>query len=184
MTISDDAFVRLFQERAGLGVDGVAGPATLAKLDEVLPPKARRTINAAGLQLIKDSEGLELKAYRDPVGIWTIGYGSTGKHVTPGKVITEAAAEALLLDDLSRFESKLAALAPRATDNQFAAMVSLAFNVGTAAFESSTLLRKHLAGDHMGAADEFKRWRFAGGRELPGLVKRRAREAQLYRTAT
>lgn len=142
-----------------------------------------RRINQAGLDLIKSFEGLKLKAYLCPAKVWTIGYGSTGSHVKPGMAITEAEAERLLRDDLDRFEDAIAAAAPNATDNQFAAMVSLAFNVGVTAFLKSTVLRKHLAGDHMGAATAFGMWVKAGGVKLAGLVRRRAAEAQLYRTA-
>lgn len=150
------------------------------------PEPKRREINGSGLALIKRSEGLELKAYRDPVGILTIGYGSTGDHVKPGMVITEAQAEELLKKDLARFEKAVAELCPIATDNQFSALVSLAFNVGEGegGLKTSTLRRKHNEGDYVGAANEFARWRFAGGRELPGLVKRRAAEAALYRSRT
>jgi lysozyme len=145
-------------------------------------PRAPRRINKAGLDLIKQFEGLRLKAYRCPADVWTIGYGSTGAHVTPGLVITEARAEELLQEDLQRFEVAVAQAAGSATDNQFAAMVSLAFNVGEAAFAKSTLCRKHNAADYFGAADEFKRWDKAAGRVMAGLSRRRAAEAQIYRT--
>jgi len=142
-----------------------------------------RSINKAGLAIIKASEGLRLKTYLCPANVLTIGYGSTGSHVKPGMVITEAQAEELLRSDLRRFEDAVAKAAPNATDNQFAAMVSLAFNIGIGAFtKPSTVLRKHKAGDHVGAAEGFKLWNKGGGRVLPGLVKRRAVEAQLYRT--
>lgn len=144
---------------------------------------ARRAINAAGLQIIKESEGLALKAYLCPANVLTIGYGHTGSDVKPGMVITEAQAEELLRKDLHRFEDAVAAAVPIATDNQFSAMVSLAFNIGEGAFAGSTLLKKHRAGDYAGAASEFGRWNRGGGRELPGLTKRRAKEAQLYRSA-
>lgn len=141
-----------------------------------------RRINEAGLKLIKSFEGLSLKAYLCPAKVWTIGYGSTGPHVSAGKIITEAEAEELLREDLERFEAAVAKAAPDATDNQFAAMVSLAFNVGEAGVLKSTVMRKHLAGDHVGAASAFAMWNKAGGRVLPGLTRRRAAEAQLYRT--
>lgn len=159
-------------------LDGIG----FARAEESRP----REINGSGLALIKRFEGLELKAYRDPVGVLTIGYGSTGSHVKPGMVITEAQAEELLKKDLARFEAAVDKLCPIATDNQFSALVSLAFNVGEGegGLKTSTLRRKHNEGDYVGAANEFARWRFAGGRELAGLVKRRAAEAQLYRTTT
>jgi len=175
------------QRHVGVPADGVAGPVTWAAIAKALGvvsgvPTARR-INDAGLKIVKDSEGLRLKAYLCPAKVWTIGYGSTGAHVKPGMVITEARAEELLREDLARFEKAVAEAAPDATDNQFAAMVSLAFNIGEKAFAGSTVLRKHKAADHHGAAEAFKMWNKGGGKVLPGLVKRRAVEAQLYRTA-
>lgn len=142
-----------------------------------------RAINKSGLDLVKASEGLRLKAYRCPANILTIGYGSTGSHVKEGMVITEAQAEELLRSDLRRFEDAVAEALPSATDNQFSAMVSLAFNIGIGAFLKSTVLRKAKVGEHVAAAEAFKMWNKGGGRVLPGLVKRRAAEAQLYRTA-
>lgn len=142
----------------------------------------RRAINRVGLQIIKDSEGLSLKAYLCPANVLTIGYGSTGAHVKPGMVITEAHADELLRSDLRRFEDCVAEAAPNSNANQFSAMVSLAFNIGEGAFLKSTVLREHLAGHHVAAADAFGMWTKGGGKTLPGLVKRRQKEAQLYRT--
>lgn len=160
------------------------GPLTQAQVDAinaVLQPETHRRISAEGLDLIKQFEGLRLKAYLCPAGVATIGYGSTGPHVRMGMTITEGEAEELLVRDVARFEKAVAAAAPKASDNEFAAMTSLAFNIGEAAFARSTLLRRHNAGDKAGAADEFKRWVRAGGKVLPGLVRRRAAEAALYR---
>lgn len=160
---------------------------TQAEVDEinghlaVAPATTSRRINAEGLDLIKEFEGLRLKAYLCPANVWTIGYGSTGAHVKPGMVITEAEAERLLREDLARFERAVAKACPVATDNQFAAIVSLAFNVGEAAIAKSTLVRKHTAGDYAGAALEFPRWNKAGGKVLAGLTRRRGREQALYR---
>lgn len=140
-----------------------------------------RRIGPKGLALIKASEGLRLKAYLDPVGIPTIGYGSTGSHVAMGKAITHAEADALLRKDLERFERGVSELAGEMTPGQFSALVSFVFNVGLKALEESTLLRLHRAGDFVGAAAQFGRWTKAGGKVLPGLVKRRAAEAALYR---
>ena len=150
----------------------------------VRAPKAKgRQINAAGERLIKSFEGLELEAYPDP-GTggepWTIGYGHTG-GVKPGDKITIAQAERLFDKDTDRFEAAVEKLAPVATDNQFAALVSLAFNVGDANLAKSTLLKLHNAGDYEGAAEQFGRWIYANGRPMKGLVRRRAEEADLYR---
>lgn len=157
-----------------------------ALLDRLRVPREAATtgrrINAAGLQIVKDSEGLRLKAYVCPAGVLTIGYGSTGDHVKPGMVITEARADELLREDLARFEDWVAANCSPATDNQFSALVSFAFNLGNGALKDCTLRRKHMEGDYVGAAAEFPKWNKAGGRVLAGLVKRRQREAQLYRS--
>ena len=165
-------------------------PLTQAEVDDVnaaLGQSAAQTdarrINAEGLALIKEFEGLELKAYLCPAKVWTIGYGSTGAHVKPGMVITEAEAERLLRKDLERFERAVAKTCPVATDNQFAAMVSLAFNVGEDRFARSTLAKLHNAKAYEGASDEFPKWNKAGGKVLAGLSRRRARERDLYRKA-
>lgn len=139
-----------------------------------------RRISQAGVDLIKQFEGLRLTAYRDAVGIWTIGYGSTGAHVRPGLSISSSEAEALLRKDLSRFEACVAKACPNATDNQFAAMVSLAFNIGCDAFVGSSICKAHQAGDYRRAQASFALWNKADGKVLAGLVKRRAAEAELY----
>ena len=142
-----------------------------------------RHINAAGLALIKEFEGCRLDAYKDAVGIWTIGYGSTGPHVHPGDHITPQEAEALLQADLARFELAVEGAAPVATDNQFAAMVALSFNIGIGGLLRSSVLREHNSGHYAAAANAFGMWSKAGGRELAGLVRRRQAEADLYRKA-
>jgi lysozyme len=135
-----------------------------------------------GLKLIKTFEGLRLTAYRDVVGVWTVGYGSTGPHVHEGLNITEEYAEELLLDDLERFEDGVEQAVTRPmTQGQFDALVSFSFNLGLGNLRQSTLLRKFNAGDIEGAAFEFKRWNRAGGREYNGLIRRRAAEEALFR---
>lgn len=150
-------------------------------------PKARgRQINAAGERLIKSFEGCELEAYPDP-GTggepWTIGWGHTG-GVKPGDVITAEEADDLFDNDTDRFEAAVDLLTGGvATDNQFAALVSFAYNVGAGALKTSTLLRLHNEGDYAGAAAQFARWNKAAGQVLKGLTRRRAAEAELYRKA-
>ena len=139
-------------------------------------------ISQRGLDLIRRFEGLELCAYRCPAGVWTIGYGHTGPDVEPGLTITADRAQELLRADLLRFEEGVAKSAGDCTQGQHDALVSFAFNLGLGALRSSTLLKKHRAGEHRLAAAEFARWIHAGGRKLPGLVKRRAAEAALYRS--
>ena len=141
-------------------------------------------MNKAGLDLIKSFEGLRLKAYRCPAGVPTIGYGATGPDVRIGMIWTEGQADARLVADVARFEQAVAkALTVPANENEFAAMVSLAFNIGTGAFARSSVLRRHNARDFAGAAEAILLWNKGGGRVLPGLVRRRKAERDLYLTA-
>lgn len=138
----------------------------------------------AGITLVKSSEGLKLVAYKCPAGIWTNGYGHTGPDVTPGMVITQAQADALLARDLERFEAGVARLVKvPLNQNQFDALVCFSFNLGLGALQGSTLLRLLNAGDYAGAAAQFPRWNKAGGKELPGLTRRRAAEQSLFQAA-
>jgi GH24 family phage-related lysozyme (muramidase) len=145
-------------------------------------------INAAGLELVKYYEGLFLDAYKDPVGVWTIGWGHTGADVHPGQHITKAEAEALLKADLQLHENfvKQVVKVP-ITENQIAALSSFAFNVGNGSLLESTLLKKLNVKDYEGAAAEFNRWvkGTVNGVKvtLPGLVKRRKAESQLFLSA-
>lgn len=143
-----------------------------------------RQINSRGLDLIKYSEGLRLNAYPDPGtggDPWTIGYGHTGPEVKKGMSITEAQAEALLRKDLDNTEAGItAAVNVPLNDNQFSALVSFAFNVGLGNLRSSTLLKLLNQGKYDEAAGEFNKWRKAAGKVLPGLVKRRQDETDLF----
>jgi lysozyme len=144
-----------------------------------------RQINDAGLQLIASSEGLRLNAYQDVAGIWTIGYGHI-RGVGPGMTITEDQAMNFLREDLGQAEAAVdAATSSVATDdNQFAAMVSLCFNIGSGNFRTSSVLRLHRAGNPAAAADAFLLWDKAhvNGelQEVEGLKRRRQREKELY----
>ncbi len=132
-------------------------------------------------KMIEDWEGKRLTAYRDPVGIATIGYGHTGPDVHMGQVTTAEQADTLLANDLHKFEAAVKGLAgPKTTQGQFDAFVSFCFNLGSGALKSSTLLRRHLAGRYPEAADEFLKWNHAGGVELAGLTRRRRGERQVY----
>jgi lysozyme len=142
-------------------------------------------INEAGLKILKKFEGCKLKAYKDIVGVLTIGYGHTGSDVTDGKTITKGEAEELLLKDLGRFEKGIHDLLKVAvSENQFSALVVFAYNVGLNALSGSTLLKKLNAGDIIGAADQFLRWNRAGGKEVDGLTNRRHAERDLFLTAS
>ena len=138
-------------------------------------------ISNSGLDLIKKYEGLRLTAYLCPAKVWTIGYGSTGKHVKEGMTITEAEAEQFLKDDVSRFEECVTeALYVPVTQNEFDALVCFAFNVGCGAFAGSTLLNLINEGKKSAAAQQFLRWDKAGGKVLAGLARRRADERELF----
>lgn len=133
-----------------------------------------------GIDLIKRHEGLRLAAYLCPAGVPTIGYGHT-KGVKLGQVITETEAEQFLRDDLSASEMEVERHNLGINQNQFDALVSFVFNVGAGNFRSSTLLKLvRLNPNHPDIERQFKRWVYAKGRVLPGLVKRRNEEAKLY----
>lgn len=136
---------------------------------------------AIAIPVIAKFEGLELVGYRDPhpAGFATACYGNRsaaviGKRYTPDECANLLAADAVKHGlDIDR------CLPPDVPDHTRAAFISFAFNVGTDAFCKSTLSRKAKAGDLKGACDELNRWVFAGGKTLPGLVKRREAERTL-----
>ena len=133
-----------------------------------------------GIALIKEFEGLRLKAYLCPGGVWTIGYGHTA-GVKPGMLISKAQAEEYLKADLIAFERYLNGLGLALNQNQFDALVSFIYNVGTGNFSNSTLLRKVRANPQENSImDEFLRWVYSKGRVLPGLQRRRLAEMKLY----
>ena len=135
------------------------------------------------IAFVKRHEGRYLVAYRDVVGVLTIGYGHTGLDIVPGQRITSAQADALLIKDLAKFERNVAAVVKVALNqSQFDALVSFSFNVGINALNSSTLLKKLNGGDYAGAAAEFLRWNRAGGRVILGLTNRRINESRLFKT--
>lgn len=141
-----------------------------------------------GIVLIKGFEACRLTAYPDPGtggAPWTIGYGWTlpvdGKPVRPGMTIDQATADRLLKAGLVSYESDVLKLVKvKLTQNQFDALVSFAYNVGSRALSTSTLLKKLNAGDIKGAADEFLRWNKSGGKVLNGLTRRREAERALF----
>lgn len=141
-----------------------------------------------GIEIIKEHEGLRLKAYPDP-GTggepWTIGYGTTSSagvgKITRGMTITKVQAESMLVRSLEAYEKGvLAALTRPPTQHQMDAMVGLAYNIGVPRFQKSSVVRFHNAGFHDKAAAAFLMWTKAAGKQLPGLVKRRNAEHDLY----
>lgn len=145
-------------------------------------------INKATVDLVKEFEGLRLTAYRDMVGVYTIGYGTTaaaGVGITPksGMKITQAQAETYLVAALEKFAATIRPkITAPITENEFGAFLSLAYNVGPDAFARSTALRKFNAGDKVGAADAILMWTKAGGKVVKGLVRRREAEKRLFLT--
>lgn len=137
-------------------------------------------VSRAGLALIQRFEGLRLEAYLDSVGKPTIGYGST-QGVRMGDEITNAQATELLAADVERHADGVRRLVDvPLSQNMFDALVSFTFNVGVGALSRSTLLRRLNAGDYQGAAQEFARWVYAGGKQLDGLKRRRETERSLF----
>ena len=143
-------------------------------------------INERGIEIVKSFEGLALRPYVCAGGVNSVGYGAT--HSSTGgpidldmEPITEAEAEALLLRDLESSEGWVSRLIKTAlTENQFSALTSFTFNVGCSALMRSTLRMKLNRSEYQSAADEFPKWRIAGGRILAGLVRRRAAEKALF----
>lgn len=133
-----------------------------------------------GIALIKSFESLRLEAYRCPAGIYTIGYGHTA-GVRRGDVIDEQRAEYLLAEDLKKFEDVVNRECHGINQNQFDALVSFTFNVGTGNFQKSTLLKCVKANpQNVNIRHEFSRWNKAKGTVLAGLIRRRKAEADLY----
>ena len=138
-----------------------------------------------GTSLIKEFEGFVANAYLCPAKVWTIGIGTTvypnGVKVKKGDKCTEEQALKYLQHDLKSFEKTVNdSVKVPLSQNQFDALVSLAYNIGSGAFKNSTLLKKLNAKDYAGAADQFPRWNKGGGKVLKGLVRRRDAERALF----
>lgn len=159
----------------------------VAELERRLTPVKTENdggVSAQTLSLIKKWEGFRANAYQDPVGVWTIGYGTTrinGKPVTRGMTITQEEAENILRQQVATFQKTVVDLVTVPLNaNQLSALVSFTYNLGIQAFSTSTMRKKLNAGDYQGAAQEFDRWVYAGGKVLAGLVSRRAEERRLF----
>lgn len=131
---------------------------------------------ALAVPLVAHFEGYVPWVYRDPIGRLAACYGHDDQTMTPGKRFTAAECQAMLDEDLLKHTEAIDCIKRPLTDGQKAAFLSFAFNVGNSAFCGSTLVRKANAGDMAGACAELSRWTMAGGKELPGLVRRRAAE--------
>ena len=155
-------------------------------------------VSPAAIEMIKHHEGVRTRPYRCPALLWTIAVGPVidpthaavkyeerrNLPIPAGwdRTLTMAEVDAILAQDLSRFERGVLRLCPAAAGRQgiFDSLVSFAFNVGLGSLQRSTLRMKTNRGDFEEAADEFLKWTKAGGRVLPGLVKRRNDERAMY----
>lgn len=139
-------------------------------------------VNNAGIALIKKYEGLRLTSYLCPKGKPTVGFGHTGPDVHLGMSINEREAEQLLKGDLLRFEHGVeeAIAGIPTTENQFTAMVCLAFNIGMARFHTSSVLKFHRQGKPFLAANAFLLWIYVNKKKTLGLIRRRNAERGLY----
>ena len=142
-------------------------------------------VSPSGVDLICNFEGLRLKAYDDGVGVWTIGFGTTkypnGIRVKKGDTCTLEQAKAYMQNDLKSFEQTVnTAVKVPLNQNQFDALVSLAYNIGSTAFKNSTLVKQLNEGNYKAATNQFNAWVNAGGKRMQGLVNRRAAERALF----
>jgi lysozyme len=152
-------------------------------ISEHLTPVTKESnmeISQEGLSLIKKFEGCELEAYKCAAGVWTIGYGSTN-NVNEGMEISQERADMLLLEDVEVFEEAVNKLVEVPLEqNQFDALVSWTFNLGSTNLKNSTLLKVLNDKDYEGVPAQIKRWNKAGGKVLQGLIRRREAEALLF----
>ena len=129
---------------------------------------------------IKEFEGFSNTAYRCAAGVWTCGIGHV-KGVTPTTRCTRQEAERWLMEDLAPVEAYLNTMAEVDTQGKYDALCSFIFNLGMGNFKSSTLLKKIKAGAPTAEIQaEFKRWVYAKGKKLKGLVRRREWEASRW----
>lgn len=187
-------------KNAGLytgAIDGIAGRLTVEAVQKALGieptpavPDGGMQLSEKGIELIKEFEGFRSAPYKDAVGIPTIGYGNTyyldGRKVSMSdKPLTKQEAHDLKLAIINRdFVPKVRKLLENSkvpvTQEMFDALVSLAYNIGTGAFERSSVLRHLVNGDKKAAADAILMWNKAGGKVLAGLTRRRQKERELF----
>ena len=182
--------VKNFQSKNRLVSDGVVGDRTWDTLNKNTPKtsiqdKQKYSLSDNGMKLLEQFEGLRLEAYLDSANIYTIGFGSirypNGNKVKLGDKITKAQAKEYKLHDLKEFESTVnTSVKVPLTQNQYDALVSLSYNIGSGAFKNSTLLKKLNSGDYKGAAEQFLLWNKVNSKKVQGLVNRREAERNLF----
>lgn len=166
------------------------GKLTQAQVDELnkiidkLAPTGMATSDV-GVSLISGFEGTRFTAYDDGVGVWTIGTGTTvypnGVKVKQGDTCTPEEAKAYFKHDLAKFEKTVnESVTVPLNQNQFDALVSLTYNIGSGAFKGSTLLKLLNQKQYREAAAQFTRWNKANGKVLNGLTRRREAERDLF----
>ncbi len=140
-----------------------------------------RPVNAAAMAIADSSEGCVLHTYRDSAGILTAGWGHTGPDVLPGMTVSQAQADAWRAADMARSGAFVEArVKVPLSDDQFSVLAEFTYNIGTGAFLGSTLLRLLNQGKYDAVPAQLMRWTRVGGRVMPGLVARRAKEAALF----
>lgn len=148
----------------------------------VIKENVRASRNA--LDLIKKYESCRLEAYEDVGGKYTIGWGSTGPGIGPHTIISQGVADGMLISDVSEISVQVSNLVNYyVNQNEYDALISLAYNIGVEAFKESTLLKKIKAHDKEGAAAEFLKWDHVDGKVVAGLTSRRLAEHKLFLTS-
>lgn len=139
-----------------------------------------REINQKGLNLLKQFEGCRLQSYKDIGGIWTIGYGETGPTITGGMFINLEQAELMLKKSLEKFYQLDHYLSEDVNDNQYSALVCLAYNIGLRALKTSTLIKK--INNKEKPDKEWLQFNHVNGKVIDGLTRRRKAELELFNT--
>ena len=177
--------IKDIQKILGVTADGIWGARSQAALDAAIRGSTTRQIGQKGLDLIKRFEGLYLRSYKCPAGVWTIGYGTikypNGVTVKQGDTCTQGQANLWLMNDCKWVDACLDKhIKVKLNQNQFDALASFVYNVGETAFVKSTMLTLINQSKFGLAANQFDRWIYDNGKVINGLVNRRAKEKLLF----